>query len=58
MEAIGYICYDVKPELLEAQSNIILTSIGQSMIKQSLVQPAGVKVKLATVTATTNDDDT
>jgi len=32
IEAIGYICSDVKPELLSAQSNLILTSICSGLL--------------------------
>jgi len=33
LEAIGYICQDIEPEILEAQSNVILTAIVNGMKK-------------------------
>jgi len=50
LEAIGYICQDIDPELLEAQSNVILTAIVNGMKKD---EPSD-HVKLAATNALLN----
>ena len=41
IEAIGYICSDVKPELLSAQSNLILTSICSGLVSCKITAKNG-----------------
>jgi len=50
LEAIGYICQDIDPEILEAQSNVILTAIVNGMKKD---EPSD-HVKLAATNALLN----
>lgn len=50
MEAIGYICCDVKPELLAAQSNEILNAICAGLLEN---EPSA-HVRLAAITAMLN----
>lgn len=50
LEAIGYICQDIEPEILETQSNIILTAIVNGMKKE---EPSD-HVRLAATTALLN----
>jgi importin subunit beta-1 len=50
LEAIGYICCDVKPELLAAQSNVILNAICAGLLES---EPSA-HVRLAAITAMLN----
>lgn len=50
LEAIGYICQDIDPEILEAQSNVILTAIVNGM---KMDEPSD-HVKLAATNALLN----
>lgn len=50
LEAIGYICQDIDPEILETQSNVILTAIVNGMKKE---EPSE-HVKLAATNALLN----
>ncbi len=38
LEALGYICEEIEPEVLEAQANLILTAVVQGMRKENPVE--------------------